>query len=123
MHTLRQSHASLSQTTHAETVHGRHTQSTVEVYRAPNLTKRWDNAGLCSIVWVIRQGVRDGLHWVKDVTLQEDDPPRRSGFAPISWAIFNSFLITLVRRLGSRTVPDGIRELANQVHEVFRWLT
>lgn len=67
--------------------------------------------------------IENGLHWVKDVTLKEDDPPRRGGYAPISWAVFNSFLITLVRRLGCRTLPDGIRQLANQVHLVFRWLT
>lgn len=67
--------------------------------------------------------IENGLHWVKDVTLQEDYPPRRGGFAPISWAVFNSFLITLARRLGARTVPDCRRELANQVHQVFRWLT
>ena len=67
--------------------------------------------------------IENGLHWVKDVTLQEDYPPRRGGFAPISWAIFNSFLITLARRLGSRTLPDCIRALANQVHQVFSWLT
>jgi len=67
--------------------------------------------------------IENGLHWVKDVTLHEDDPPRRGGYAPISWAIFNSFLITLARRLGCRTLPDCIRHLANQVHQVFRWLT
>jgi len=67
--------------------------------------------------------IENGLHWVKDVTLQEDYPPRRGGHAPISWAIFNSFLITLARRLGCRTLPDCIRALANQVHQVFHWLT
>jgi predicted transposase YbfD/YdcC len=67
--------------------------------------------------------IENGLHWVKDVTLKEDYPPRRGGFAPISWAVFNSFLITLARRLGCRTLPDGIRESANQVHQVFLWLT
>jgi predicted transposase YbfD/YdcC len=67
--------------------------------------------------------IENGLHWVKDVTLQEDDPPRRGGFAPINWAVVNSFLITFARRLGSRTLPDCIRQLANQVHQVFHWLT
>ena len=42
---------------------------------------------------------------------------------PINWAVFNSFLITLIRRLGCRTIPDGIRELTNQVEDVFRLLT
>lgn len=147
----------LSQATHAETVHGRHTCRTVQVYSPPAaLPQRWAKAGILRVVWVQRQGTRsgqpfeaqhcylsnqtldataflelirthwqieNGLHWVKDVTLQEDYPPRRGGYAPISWAIFNSFLITLARRLGCRTVPDGIRKLANQVHQVFRWLT
>jgi predicted transposase YbfD/YdcC len=67
--------------------------------------------------------VEAGLHWVKDVTLKEDYPPRRGGNAPISWAVFNSFLITLARRLDCRTLPDCIRGLANQIHQVFRWLT
>ena len=67
--------------------------------------------------------VENGLHWVKDVTFKEDYPPRRGGYAPINWAVFNSFLITLIRRLGCRTIPDGIRELTNQVEDVFRLLT
>jgi predicted transposase YbfD/YdcC len=67
--------------------------------------------------------IENGLHWVKDVTLQEDHPPRRGGFAPITWAVLNSFLITIARRLGCRTLPDCIRTLANQVHQVFRLLT
>jgi hypothetical protein len=29
----------------------------------------------------------------------------------------------LIRRLGCRTIPDGMRQLANQVHDVFRLLT
>lgn len=147
----------LSQATHAETLHGRYTLRTVQVYAAPSeLPPRWTKAGISRVVWVKRQGTRsgkpfeeqhcylsngildatafleltrthwqieNGLHWVKDVTLQEDYPPRRGGYAPISWAIFNSFLITLARRLGCRTVPDCMRELANQVHQVFHWLT
>lgn len=67
--------------------------------------------------------IENGLHWVKDVTFKEDDPPRRGGQAPLSWAVVHSFLITLARRLGMRTVPDCQRDLANQVHEVFSWLT
>jgi predicted transposase YbfD/YdcC len=154
---LHQQGLPLSQTSHAETLHGRQTQRTVQVYAAPSdLPKRWTKAGITRIIWVCRQGIRagkpfqeeqcylsnltldatafleltrshwqieNGLHWVKDVTLAEDDPPRRGGFAPISWAVFNSFLITLARRLGCRTLPDCIRALANQVHQVFRWLT
>lgn len=67
--------------------------------------------------------IENGLHWVKDVTLSEDDPPRRGGFAPISWAVINSFLITLVRRSSYRTLPAGILAYTNQVQQVWRWLT
>jgi len=147
----------LTQATHQEKTHGRLTQRSVRVYRAPtHLAERWNACGIIRIVWVKREGIRNaqpfvqehfyisnwdldasaflevirqhwqienGLHWVKDVTLKEDYPPRRGGYAPISWAVFNSFLITLIRRLGCRTIPDGMRQLANQVHDVFRLLT
>ena len=55
--------------------------------------------------------IENGLHWVKDVTLKEDYSPRRGGFASISWAVINSFIITLVRRLKHWTVPDCIRDV------------
>ena len=67
--------------------------------------------------------IENGLHWVKDVTLKEDYPDRVGGHSPISWAILNSFLITFARRLAVRTLPQASRALANQVHQVFRWLT
>lgn len=64
----------------------------------------------------------NGLHWVKDVTLQEDYPPRRRGFAPIHRAILNTFCITLARRQGWRTVPQTMRAWANQLNQVFHLL-
>lgn len=67
--------------------------------------------------------IENGLHWVKDVTLNEDDPPCRGGYAPISWAVLNSFLITIARKLDAVTVPAAMRLLANQVDKVFRLLT
>lgn len=66
--------------------------------------------------------IENGLHWVKDVTFKEDNPLRRGGQAPVTWAIFHSFCITLARRLGFRTVPDCQRDLANQLDEVFHLL-
>jgi predicted transposase YbfD/YdcC len=67
-------------------------------------------------------GIENGLHWVKDVTFHEDYPLRRGGHAPVSWAIFHSFAITIARRQGFRTIPDCLRHLANQVHQVFALL-
>lgn len=66
--------------------------------------------------------IENGLHWVKDVTLEEDWPPRRGGYAPVNWAIFNTFCITLARRQGWRTIPQALRAWANQLHQVFHFL-
>ena len=67
--------------------------------------------------------IENNLHWVKDVALQEDFPPRRGGHSPISWAVLNTFLITVARRLGTRTFPQARRQLASQLQVVFRLLT
>ncbi|NEQ47045.1 MAG: transposase [Leptolyngbya sp. SIOISBB] len=66
--------------------------------------------------------IENGLHWVKDVTFQEDEPPRRGSHAPVTWGIFNSFAITLARRYGWRTVPQALRVWANQLSMVFSFL-
>jgi predicted transposase YbfD/YdcC len=66
--------------------------------------------------------IENGLHWVKDVCFREDYPPQRGGHAPVNWAIFNTFAITLARRQGWRTVPQALRAWANQLHQVFHFL-
>jgi predicted transposase YbfD/YdcC len=67
--------------------------------------------------------IENQLHWVKDVTFQEDAPPRRGGYAPVNWAILFSWLITLVRRARFRTIPQARRLWANQVDEIFAFLS
>lgn len=69
-----------------------------------------------------RWGIENRLHWVRDVTLSEDHPPRLGGYAPGNWAVVNCWLMTLIRQLGYRTIPDGIRGLTNRVHKVFNLL-
>jgi len=66
--------------------------------------------------------IENELHWVKDVTFEEDYPPRRGGHAPATWSIFNTFAITLARRQGWRTVPQALRLWANRIHYVFSLL-
>ncbi len=66
--------------------------------------------------------IENRLHWVKDVTFSEDYPPRLGGYAPVNWAIFFTWIVTLVRRAGLRTVPQALRLWANQVEEVFSFL-
>lgn len=66
--------------------------------------------------------IENRLHWVKDVTFKEDYPPRLGGHAPVNWAILFTWIITIVRRVGVRTVPQALRLWANQVEEVFSFL-
>jgi predicted transposase YbfD/YdcC len=66
--------------------------------------------------------IENRLHWVKDVTFDEDYPPRLGGPAPVNWAIFFTWIVTLVRRAGIRTVPQALRLWANQLERVFSFL-
>jgi predicted transposase YbfD/YdcC len=66
--------------------------------------------------------IENRLHWVKDVTFAEDYPPRLGGHAPVNWAIIFTWIVTLVRRAGIRTVPQALRFWANQVDTVFSFL-
>jgi predicted transposase YbfD/YdcC len=66
--------------------------------------------------------IENRLHWVKDVTFSEDYPPRLGGHAPVNWAIIFTWIVTLVRRAGIRTVPQALRLWANQVEDVFYFL-
>jgi hypothetical protein len=66
--------------------------------------------------------IENRLHWVTDVRFEEDDA-RPGGSAPVIWAVLNCFLITIVRQLAFRTIPQGIRALSNQLKQVYAILT
>lgn len=66
--------------------------------------------------------IENRLHWVRDVTFEEDKA-RPGGTAPVLWAILNCFLITIVRQLSFRTIPQGVRALTNQLKQVYAILT
>jgi hypothetical protein len=66
--------------------------------------------------------IENRLHWVRDVTFDEDHA-RPGGNAPVIWAILNCFLISIVRQLAYRTIPQGVRALTNQLHRVYAILT
>jgi predicted transposase YbfD/YdcC len=62
--------------------------------------------------------VENGLHWVKDVTLNEDNCVHRGGNAPANWAMVRQFLVSLARMFGRRTLPQALRFMANQIEKV-----
>ncbi|MDX2217001.1 MAG: hypothetical protein SFY66_27290, partial [Oculatellaceae cyanobacterium bins.114] len=67
-------------------------------------------------------GIENRLHWVRDVCFEEDTA-RPGGNAPVIWAILNCFLISIVRQLAFRTIPQGVRALTNQLKQVYTILT
>ena len=66
--------------------------------------------------------IENRLHWVKDVTLNEDNDIRRGGNAPANWAMVRQFLVSLARLKGTHTFPEALRLMANQIEDLSKLL-
>lgn len=64
-------------------------------------------------------GIENRLHWVKDVSLGEDNAPYSDKRAAANWSIVRTFFITLARHLGFDSIAAAKRQLANQFEQVF----
>jgi len=82
---------------------------------------------LSSLDWSARQFsdairghwlIENQLHWVKDVTLNEDNCIHRGGNAPANWAMVRQFLVSLARMSGTNTLPQALRLMANQIENI-----
>jgi predicted transposase YbfD/YdcC len=82
---------------------------------------------LSSLDWSARQFsdairghwlIENRLHWVKDVTLNEDNCIHRGGKAPANWAMVRQFLVSLARMNGTNTLPQALRLMANQIENI-----
>lgn len=62
--------------------------------------------------------IENRLHWVKDVTLNEDNCIHRGGNAAANWAMVRQFLVSLARMSGSCTLPQALRLMANQIDKL-----
>lgn len=62
--------------------------------------------------------IENRLHWVKDVTLNEDNCINRGGNAPANWAMVRQFLVSIARMIGTKTLPQALRFMANQLENV-----
>jgi predicted transposase YbfD/YdcC len=62
--------------------------------------------------------IENRLHWVKDVTLNEDNCIHRGGNAPANWAMVRQFLVSLARMSGANTLPEALRLMANQIENI-----
>lgn len=63
--------------------------------------------------------IENQLHWVKDVTLNEDNCIHTGGFSPANWAMVRQFLVSIARQLDCRTLPEALRLMANQLQMIF----
>lgn len=57
-------------------------------------------------------GIENRLHWVRDVTFDEDRSQVRAGTAPQAMAAFRNAAIGLLRRLGATNIAAGCRRCA-----------
>ena len=82
---------------------------------------------LSSLDWSARQFaeairghwlIENRLHWVKDVTLNEDNDIRRGGNAPVNWAMIRQFLVSLARMKCTHTFPESLILMANQFKDL-----
>ncbi len=62
--------------------------------------------------------IENRLHWVKDVTLNEDNCIHRGGNAPANWAMVRQFLVSLARMSSTNTLPQALRLMANQLEHI-----
>ncbi len=63
--------------------------------------------------------IENKLHWVKDVTLNEDNCIHTGNYLPANWAMVRQFLVSLSRQFNCRTLPDALRLMANQLQPIF----
>lgn len=57
--------------------------------------------------------IENGLHWVKDVILREDECGTRAGQAPQNLGLLRSVALTLVRRAGEPSMTQARRKWAH----------
>lgn len=57
-------------------------------------------------------GAREGLHWVRDVTLDEDRSQVRTGAAPQVMAALRNLTVSLLRLAGKPRIAAALRRHA-----------
>ena len=68
-------------------------------------------------------GIENCLHWVRDVTFDEDRCQIRSGAAPQVMAALRNLVIGLLRRGGASNIAAALRTLAGQPQRAIAFVT
>jgi len=56
--------------------------------------------------------IENSLHWVRDVTFDEDRSQIRTGAAPRVFATMRNLVISLLRLNGVKCIASGLRKLS-----------
>jgi predicted transposase YbfD/YdcC len=68
------------------------------------------------LVWRAHWHIENKLHWVRDVTFDEDRSTVRAGTIPLVMALLRSTAIGLLRLLGATNIAKACRLMAAQPH-------
>ncbi len=69
----------------------------------------------------IRQhwGIENGLHWVKDVVLQEDNSQIKDGVAAANLSVTRSIAMNILRQNGYGSLTVARRLIGNDLQQIF----
>jgi hypothetical protein len=97
-------------TTHLKTGRTRHESVAVITSRPPEAASPAQLLGANRGHW----SIENRSHWVRDVTYDEDRSQVRSGRAPRMMAILRNLATSIIRILGFRYVPQGLRHFGRR---------
>jgi predicted transposase YbfD/YdcC len=95
---------------------GRTTHETA--YAITSLTPQQANAARLATIWRGHWGIENRLHWVRDVTFDEDRSQIRTGNGPQVVAALRNTVIGILRRAGHTNIAAALRTYAARPLEV-----
>lgn len=113
----------LAQVCRLERTTTRRGQQTVEIqYAITSVDRSRGDAALLLTRWQDHWGIENRLHWVRDVTLGEDQCRVKTGHAPQNLAAFRNAALSLLRLAGVAEIAPTLREFAYQPRKLLRFL-
>ena len=98
-------------------------KQTVEVqYAITSVSPQRADAALLLARWRDHWGLENRLHWVRDVTLGEDQCQVKTGHAPQNLAAFRNAALSLLRLAGVQEIAPTLRDFAYQPRKLLRFL-
>jgi len=100
------------------TIRGEKTTETV--YYVTSLSRRRADAGrLLTLIRGHWGAIENGLHWVRDVTLDEDRCPICTGHAPQNLAALRNAALNWLRQIGTDNFASKLRSFTRNSQRLF----